>query len=109
MDPHPSASGGSAESQDYRAALFASLVLQQTNMGLTLLGKSPHPDTGLKSVDLDSSKLIIDQLEMLAVKTKGNLDKREEQLLKDSLTGLRMAFVEAANSPADATATPPRR
>jgi hypothetical protein len=102
MDHQPSPSGLSAESQDYRTALFASLVLQQTNMGLTLLGKSPHPDTGQKSVDLDSSKLIIDQLEMLTVKTKGNLDKREEQLLKDSLTGLRMAFVEAANSPASA-------
>jgi hypothetical protein len=41
--------------------------------------------------------MFIDQLEMLEVKTKGNLDKREEGLLKQSLTALRMAFVEAAN------------
>jgi hypothetical protein len=94
----PSASGSSSESRDYRSALFASLILQQTNMGLTLLGKSPHPETGTKMVDLDSAKLIIDQLEMLAAKTRGNLDPREEQLLNDSLAGLRMAYVEAAGA-----------
>lgn len=100
MDRRPSPSGNSPDSHDYQSALFASLVLQQTNMGLTLLGKTPHPDTGRKVVDLDSSKLIIDQLEMLTVKTRGNLDQREEQLLKDSLTGLRLAFVEASNAKA---------
>ena len=97
MDHRSPSLGVSPESPDYQSALFASLVLQQTNMGLTLLGKSPHPDTGKMTVDLDSSKLIIDQLEMLNLKTRGNLDKREEQLLKDSLAGLRIAFVEAAN------------
>lgn len=94
----PSASGSSAESQDYRSALFASLILQQTNMGLTLLGQSPHPETGQKQVDLDSARLIIDQLEMLAVKTQGNLDPRESQLLKDSLAGLHLAYVSATHS-----------
>ena len=93
----PPASGSSAESQAYRSALFASLILQQTNMGLTLLVKSPHPETGQKMVDMDSARLIIDQLEMLAVKTQGNLDPRESQLLKDSLAGLHMAYVAAAH------------
>ena len=39
--------------------------------------------------------MFIDQLEMLEVKTKGNLSKDEEQLLKQSLVGTRMAFVHA--------------
>jgi len=101
----PSASGVSTESQDYRSALFASLVLQQTNMGLTLLGKSPHPETGQKVVELDSARLIIDQLEMLAVKTQGNLDPRESQLLKDSLAGLQMAYAAAIQT-AEKTSRP---
>jgi hypothetical protein len=86
--------------------LFASLILQQTNMGLTLLGKSPHPETGQKMVDLDSARMIIDQLEMLVVKTQGNLDPRESQLLKDSLSGLHMAYVTATR-PAEKPARTP--
>ena len=40
---------------------------------------------------------------MLEVKTKGNLDKREEGLLKQSLTAVRMAFVEAVDQEAAQT------
>ena len=79
------------------SALFANMVVQQTNMALMFLGQVPHPQTGEHMHDLDGARLFIDQLEMLAVKTKGNLDKNEERLLQQSLTGLRMAFVEAAD------------
>jgi hypothetical protein len=41
--------------------------------------------------------MFIDQLEMLEVKTKGNLSKDEETLLKQSLSHLRLAYVEAVN------------
>jgi hypothetical protein len=40
---------------------------------------------------------------MLEIKTKGNLDKREEGLLKQSLTAVRMAFVEAVDQEAAQT------
>src|ERR1051326_1082282 len=87
------------------SALFANLVMQQTNMALMLLGRMPHPESGERIQDLDAARTFIDQIEMIEVKTKGNLDKREEQLLKQSLTTLRMAFVEAVESgPADAQA-----
>jgi len=82
------------------SALFANLVVQQTNMALMFLGQMPHPETGERIQDLEAARVFIDQLEMIEVKTKGNLDKREDQLLKQSLTTLRMAFVEAVNSPA---------
>jgi hypothetical protein len=36
---------------------------------------------------------------MLEVKTRGNLDSHEQALLKQSLTTLRLAFVEAASKP----------
>jgi hypothetical protein len=82
------------------SALFANLVIQQTNTALMLLGRVAHPETGEHMHDLEGARMFIDQLEMLEVKTKGNLDKREEQLLKQSLTTLRMAFVEAVEAPA---------
>jgi len=79
------------------SALFVNMVIQQTNMALMFLGQVPHPESGERVRDLNTAKMFIDQLEMLEAKTKGNLDKREQGLLKQSLTALRMAFVEAAN------------
>lgn len=81
--------------EDAITNLFANLVIQQTNMAFMFLGRVPHPETGEVIQDLESARFFIDQLEMIEVKTRGNLDKREEGLLKQSLTGLRMAFVEA--------------
>ena len=86
------------------SAMFASLVLQQTNMATIFLGLTPHPQTGKKAADLEHAKYFIDQLEMLEAKTRGNLDKHEEGLLKQSLTSLRLAFVEAASNPAEPAA-----
>jgi hypothetical protein len=77
------------------SALFANMIVQNTNMALIFLGHAPHPQTGQKQIDLDNARYFIDQLEMIEVKTKGNLDKEEEGLLKQSLASLRMAFVEA--------------
>jgi hypothetical protein len=87
---------------------FAGMVIQQTNMARMFLGYVPHPETGEKIRDLDAAKLFIDQLEMLEIKTKGNLDKHEDQLLKESLTNLRMAFVAAVEDKhASPKTTPP--
>jgi cell envelope opacity-associated protein A len=82
------------------SALFAQLIMQQSNMAMLLLGKVPHPQTGETMRDVEAARLFIDQLEMLRVKTKGNLSKEEEQLLKQSLMSLQMAFVETMESPA---------
>ena len=89
-----------ASREEILSALFANMVIQQTNMALMLLGKVPHPETGQTIQDLEGAKMFIDQLEMLEAKTKGNLDKREQHLLQQSLTALRMAFVEAIEGPA---------
>lgn len=77
------------------SAHFASMVMQNAQMAVMLLGQMPHPETGQAVMDLEGARMFIDQLEMLEVKTKGNLTKDEEQLLKQSLIGTRMAFVAA--------------
>jgi hypothetical protein len=86
--------------EEMNSALFAQMVIQQANMAMLLMGKVPHPQTGETMRDIEASRLFIDQLEMLETKTKGNLTKEEAQLLKQSLMSLRMAFVEAVESPA---------
>ena len=93
--------------EEQNTALFAQLVLQQTNMALMLLGRMPHPQTGETTPDLEAAAMFIDQLEMLEAKTKGNLGREEQQLLKQSLMTLRMSFVEASEKPAAAPASDP--
>jgi len=85
--------------EEMMSILFAQMIIQQSNIAMMMLGKVAHPETGKTMADLDSAKLFIDQLEMLEVKTKGNLSKEEASLLKQSLMSLRMAFVEAVNAP----------
>jgi hypothetical protein len=91
---------GGISRNEMMSALFAQLVIQQSNMAMLLMGKVPHPQTGEMVRDVEAARLFIDQLEMLEAKTKGNLSKEEERLLKQSLLSLRMAFVEAVESPA---------
>src|SRR6266498_1646296 len=95
-----------ASREEVMSALFANMVVQQTNLALMLLGKVPSPETGQPMQDLDAAKMFIDQLEMLEAKTKGNLDKNEEKLLGQSLTSLRLAFVEAIEAPAKSGQSP---
>jgi hypothetical protein len=93
---NPGPSGATHE--EMLSALFAQMVIQQTNMAMMLLGKVPHPQTGETIQDLDAARMFIDQLEMLQVKTRGNLNAHEEKLLKQSLLSAQMMFVEAVQS-----------
>ena len=79
--------------QEMTTALFLNMVVQQTNMALMFLGQVPHPESGQRLRDLNAARMFIDQLEMIEVKTKGNLDKREEGLLKQSLTALSICYL----------------
>ncbi len=76
------------------SALFGNLVMQQASMATVLLGKTPNPQTGKPMVDLQAARMFISHLEMLEIKTRGNLSKEEDQILKGTLTNLRLAYVE---------------
>jgi hypothetical protein len=89
----------SGNPEEMKSALFEQLVMQQSNMAMMLLGRTPHPQTGQVACDLEAAQFFIDQLEMLESKTKGNLNQEEAALLKQSLMSLRMAFVDSVNSP----------
>ena len=87
-----------ASREEIQSALFANMVMQQTNMALMFLGKMPHPQTHELVKDLEAAQMFIEQLEMLESKTKGNLNKQEESLLKQSLMSLRLTFLEEMES-----------
>ncbi len=91
-----------ATPEQITSALFAHLVMQQSNMALMLLGKTPHPETGETMRDVEAAKMFIDMLGMLEARTKGNLTREEASLLQSALMATRMAFVETANAPAAA-------
>jgi len=89
---------GNSTRDEELSTLFAHLVVQQSNLAMMLLGKAAQPERGQVTRDLEAARLFIDQLEMLEVKTKGNLTKAEAALLSQSLVSLRLAFVEAVES-----------
>ncbi len=92
--------------EEEQTALFAQLVMQQANMAMLTLGKTPHPETGKYEKNIEAATFFIDLLEMLEAKTSGNLTKEEAALLKQTLMSLRLAFVEAVESAPAAAKAP---
>jgi len=92
--------------EDLQSALFADLIVRQSNMALMFLGQVPVPGAKERTVDLEAAQMFIDQLEMIESKTRGNLTREEEHFLKQSLMQLRLAFVKAAEQPATGPQAP---
>jgi len=61
---------------------------------LVALGKIENPITKKKETDLRQARYVIDTLDMLREKTKGNLVEDEQKLLDEMLVYLKMLFVE---------------
>ena len=78
--------------EEIMSALFESFVTQQGSLGLSLLGELPGVDGATRSPDLENAKLVIDQLEMLEHKSRGNLSPKEATFLRKTVTVLREAF-----------------
>lgn len=74
-------------------ASFELLISTFVTEAMVALGQFPHPGTGQIEADFGHAKFAIDMLEVIAEKTKGNLDPMEEQGMGDILHQLRMAYV----------------
>lgn len=95
MLPARSALHPAAGRDEIHAQLFEELVAQLSQMALLFLGQVPHPESGQFMRDPAAAKQYIDQLEMLAAKTRGNLSAGEAQLLGQSLRHLHALFAAA--------------
>jgi len=81
------------------APRFLDLV-QSLQMGaMAGLGMLQGPDGKRPPVDLPAAKDAIDLLGILQEKTKGNLTKEEEEILREGLYHLRMGYMAMINSP----------
>lgn len=67
------------------------VYLQAQNAGL-FLGQLPNPSTGETSINLKAAATVLDSLEMLAIKTKGNLTTEENNLLEKALLNIRALY-----------------
>jgi len=96
-------------SSEMHKAMFMQLVIMLSSSAMQYLGKIINPMTGKTELNLEAAQATIDMVEMIEAKTKGNLDRDEERMLKNTLTTLRMNYVEtAATPPPKVTAeTPP--
>ncbi len=78
------------------AQRFVQFVMMQAQNIFYVLGRIPSPDGRPIPPNLEAAKLLIDQLEMIMEKTRGNLSTQETSILEDALKNVRLAFVEAS-------------
>ncbi len=87
---------------------FVEFVMMQAQNAALFLGQIPNPQTGQPEVNLEFAKMFIDQLVMIQEKTRGNLSAEESTVLRNALSNLQMAFVEASQgAPAPTPSAPP--
>ena len=87
-----SSSIGNAE----MAQRFVQFVMMQAQNIFYVLGRIPSPDGRPIPPNLEAAKLLIDQLEMIEEKTRGNLSAQESSILGDALKNVRLIFVEVS-------------
>ena len=82
---------------------FIEFVMMHAQNAALFLGQIPNPRTGEAEINLDLARMFIDQLEMIQEKTRGNLTNEEAVVLRNAISNLQMAYVEASG------ASPPQR
>jgi hypothetical protein len=78
---------------------FTMLLTAMAQPAYIYLGEVPHPGTGQPEVNLEQARMQIDLLDMLRIKSRGNLTAEEEGLLDRILYQLRMLYVNKSSQP----------
>src|ERR1044071_6190252 len=87
---------------------FIEFVMMHAQNAALFLGQIPNPKTGEAEINLDLARMFIDQLEMVQEKTRGNLTNDEAMVLRNALSNLQIAYVEAAGESGRSRPEPPR-
>jgi len=85
------------EQNNMNELLFMQLVMQNQQIAMMSMGKLKHPVSDKIERNLDLAKISIDTLDMLKVKTKGNLSSYEEKFLDEVLRELKLNYVDEVN------------
>jgi len=75
---------------------FSTFLVGLSTEALVALGEMPDPVTGKRHRDLGAARQFIDIIGILRDKTRGNLDREEQNLIEAILFELRMKYVELA-------------
>ena len=76
------------------SAAFENLIRMIGSNAAMVLGAYTDPRTGQPMIDPEAARELIDMLDALREKTKGNLAVEEDQLLLDLLGKLKMTYLE---------------
>jgi hypothetical protein len=77
-----------------RSPAFENLVRMLGSNAAMVLGAYADPRTGQPMIDPDAARELIDMLDALRDKTRGNLAPEEDNLLLDLLGKLKMTYLE---------------
>jgi hypothetical protein len=91
---HEKSKARAKESVLQQEASFTGFIATLSTQALIHMGIIENPLTGEKTQDLAQAKYIIDLLQIIEEKTKGNLTKEEELQLSNVLHELRLAYVK---------------
>jgi hypothetical protein len=110
-EPKPARDGGKqpaaaaeAAEKPNRSPAFEMLIDLIARNAVALLGGITDPRTGKPMVDLEGAREVVDMLDALREKTRGNLATEEEQLLLDVIGSLKMSYLEMSRAAASAAA-----
>ena len=83
--------------QEKNSMLFNSLVYSFSMQTMIQLGKLKNPVTNETDRDLEAARVTIDMLEMLKSKTQNNLSEDESRFLDQTISELKLNFVDEKN------------
>ncbi len=81
-----------------RLPAFENLVRMLGSNAAMVLGAYADPNTGQPMVDPDAARDLIDMLDALQQKTKGNLAPEESDMLLDLLGKLKLTYLEISKA-----------
>jgi len=85
-----------------RSPYFELLVRSLANQAAMLLTGIQDPATGQTMVDIEGAREVIDMLDALREKTRGNLAPEEDRALTDMLGSLKFSYLEMSKAAAAA-------
>ncbi|MGB9435787.1 MAG: DUF1844 domain-containing protein [Candidatus Acidiferrum sp.] len=77
---------------------FENLVRMIGSNAAMVLGAYADPNTGQPMIDPDAARELIDMLDALQQKTKGNLAPEEDEMLLDLLGKLKLTYLEISKA-----------
>lgn len=114
--PAPAAGGKAADAPapaavdtPKRSPAFENLVRMLGSNAAMVLGAYTDPRTGQPMIDPEAARELIDMLDALHEKTKGNLAPEEDSLLLDLAGKLKMTYLEISQAVAAQAAAIPAK